>query len=60
MREGVNLVSELNHLSLSSKVIDSISPINLRPDVICGWCGAKEHYITEHKTECPNCEEYLD
>lgn len=27
--------------------------------VICGSCGAIEEYIDNHKTECPNCDEYI-
>ena len=30
-----------------------------RPEVICGCCGAREIYIGNGKTECPNCEDDL-
>ena len=30
-----------------------------KPVIICGWCGAIEIYLSNGKTECPNCDEYL-
>ena len=30
---------------------------NKAPVVLCGWCGAVEQYIGNHKTICPNCGE---
>jgi hypothetical protein len=27
--------------------------------VICGMCGAVEKPIGPHKTECPNCDDYI-
>lgn len=27
--------------------------------VICGQCGAVEKHIGPHKTECPNCDDYI-
>jgi hypothetical protein len=59
MREAINVVPEVGSLNMSNKATIILNAIS-KPEVICGWCGAKEHYINEHKTECPNCEEYLD
>jgi len=30
-----------------------------KPVIICGLCGAKENYIDDRKTECPNCDDYI-
>lgn len=27
--------------------------------VICGLCGAVEKPVGPHKTECPNCDDYI-
>ena len=27
--------------------------------IICGLCGAQERPIGPHKTECPNCDDYI-
>ncbi|OLY93336.1 hypothetical protein SAMN05444008_107140 [Cnuella takakiae] len=27
--------------------------------VICGMCGAIEKPLGPHKTECPNCDDYI-
>lgn len=27
--------------------------------VICGLCGAVERPVGPHKTECPNCDDYI-
>jgi len=60
MREGISIVPEVNTLNNAITATKISNSIKAKPEVICGWCGAQEHYISDHQTECPNCEEYLD
>ncbi len=51
-----------NEMSKSSTPKAEISPAKediRKPVIICGLCGAKEQYISQNKTECPNCDEYI-
>jgi hypothetical protein len=50
-------VKEFNsNIKAEENINDQSAPKRI---VICGSCGAVEIYIDDHKTECPNCDEYI-
>jgi len=38
---------------------DIQSENKIKTVVICGACGAQEHMVDEHRTECPHCDDYI-
>lgn len=62
MNEALILVPTLKVLlsKENSKVdLKGTKSQKAKPVVICGSCGAVEHYISHNKTECPNCDDYM-
>ena len=51
---------EMNAYNIANLVAGKLKEKDIKPVVICGFCGAREHYMSNGKTECPNCDEYLD
>ncbi len=61
INNGLNTIaSEIVAYNIININSYNLNSADIKPVVICGFCGAREHYISNGKTECPNCDEFLD